>query len=68
MQLGERNLNNYFLLRFRLFGWHGIFSKLSYFVVQHFSLAVNIFKKFQKHPDLLKIEVFSWWRLLDSNQ
>ena len=46
----------------------GVFSKLSYFVVQHFSLAVNIFKKFQKHPDLLKIVVFSWRRLLDSNQ
>jgi len=25
MQLGERNLNNYFLLRFRLFGWRGLF-------------------------------------------
>ena len=25
MQLRERNLNNYFLLRFRLFGWHGLF-------------------------------------------
>ena len=24
----------------------GVFSKLSYFVVQHFSLAANIFKKF----------------------
>ena len=24
MQLGERNLNDYFLLRFRLFGWHGL--------------------------------------------
>ena len=27
MQLRERNLNNYFLLRFRLFGWHGLFAR-----------------------------------------
>ena len=27
MQLGERNLNDYFLLRFRLFGWHGLFAR-----------------------------------------
>ena len=27
MQLRERNLNNYFLLRFRLFGWRGLFAR-----------------------------------------
>ena len=27
MQLGERNLNDYFLLRFRLFGWRGLFAR-----------------------------------------
>ena len=27
MQLGERNLNDHFLLRFRLFGWHGLFAR-----------------------------------------
>ncbi len=27
MQLRERNLNDYFLLRFRLFGWRGLFAR-----------------------------------------
>ena len=27
MQLGERNLNDYFLLRLRLFGWRGLFAR-----------------------------------------
>ena len=27
MQFGERNLNDYFLLRFRLFGWRGLFAR-----------------------------------------
>ena len=44
------------------------FQNCRIFVVQHFSFAVNIFKKLQKHLDLLKIAVFSWWRLLNSNQ
>ena len=45
-----------------------VFQICRIFVVQHFSFAVNISKKLQKHPDLLEIGVFSWWRLLDSNQ
>jgi hypothetical protein len=27
MQLGEWNLNDHFLLRFRLFGWRGLFAR-----------------------------------------
>ena len=46
----------------------GVFSKLSYFCRTAFLLAAKSLKKLQKHPDLLKIGVFSWWRLLDSNQ
>ncbi|MFQ9053080.1 MAG: hypothetical protein ACLR5H_07815 [Oscillospiraceae bacterium] len=34
MQLRERNLNNYFLLRFRLFGWRGLFAR---FLLRGFS-------------------------------
>ena len=37
MQLRERNLNNYFLLRFRLFGWRGLFAR---FFLRCFSVIV----------------------------